>query len=71
MAAATNSKIFLAIVEEKKKKKKQKQYKQTMNRHRYYCCCSICGKKLKKFIGSRTSQYPLSCWQCMILNMNS
>jgi hypothetical protein len=32
--------------------------------------CSICGKKLKKFI-RRTTENPLSCWQCMILNADS
>lgn len=33
--------------------------------------CSICGKKLKKFTRRRTSENPLSCWQCMILNADS
>jgi hypothetical protein len=58
MAAATNSKIFLAIVEEKKQQHKQ------INRR-----CSLCGKKLKNLKRRTTSQNnPLSCWQCMILN---
>jgi hypothetical protein len=29
--------------------------------------CSICGKRLK-FSSSRISEYPLSCWKCMVLN---
>jgi hypothetical protein len=31
-------------------------------------CCSICGKKLKF---SRTSENPLACWQCMVVNVDS
>jgi hypothetical protein len=38
--------------------------KQKINR------CSICGKKLKNFKRRTTSENPLSCWQCMILNNN-
>jgi hypothetical protein len=38
--------------------------KQKINR------CSICGKKLKNFKRRTTSENPLSCWQCMILNAN-
>jgi hypothetical protein len=30
--------------------------------------CNICGKRLK-FAG--TSENPLSCWQCMIVNVDS
>jgi ribosomal protein L37AE/L43A len=30
--------------------------------------CSMCGKKLKF---ARTSENPLSCWQCMIVNADS
>src|SRR5918999_2360428 len=33
------------------------------------CYCSICGKKLKFF--SRTSENPLTCWMCMIVNADS
>lgn len=34
-------------------------------------CCSICGKKLKFTSSITTSQFPLSCWQCMIINMDT
>ncbi len=59
MAAAANSKIFSRI------KRKQQQQLDIVGSY----CCSICGKKLKKFTRRRTtSENPLSCWQCMILN---
>ena len=29
--------------------------------------CSICGKKLDF---SRTNENPLTCWQCMIVNVD-
>jgi hypothetical protein len=57
MAAATDSKILLRI----------KKQQLDVGRGFY---CSICGKKLKKFI-RRTTENPLSCWQCMILNADS
>jgi hypothetical protein len=57
VAAASNNKTLLGIKEEEKKKKHASSG----------CYCSICGKKLKKF-KRRTSENPLSCWQCMILN---
>jgi hypothetical protein len=53
MVAAANSKILLRV------KKRQ------MDLKRNYC--SIYGKKLK-IPTRRTSENPLSCWQCMILN---
>jgi transcription elongation factor Elf1 len=56
-AAATNSKILLKI--------KEKEQKQKINRR-----CSICGKKLMS-VKRRTSQNPLTCWQCMMLDVVS
>jgi len=37
---------------------------------RYYCCCSLCGKELEKKFDS-ISEYPLECWMCMIINVDS
>ncbi|MGH9927402.1 MAG: hypothetical protein ACRD5B_18700 [Nitrososphaeraceae archaeon] len=42
--------------------KKNKEKQQDTDR------CSICGKKLRF---ARTSENPLSCWQCMIINADS
>jgi hypothetical protein len=41
--------------------------KEKKKQHIVGCCCSICGKKLKF---ARTSKYALTCWQCMIVNMD-
>ncbi|MDQ3853190.1 MAG: hypothetical protein M3299_10190 [Thermoproteota archaeon] len=35
---------------------------------RHIVRCSICGKKLKL---AGTSENPLSCWQCLIVNADS
>jgi hypothetical protein len=67
MATAANTTIFSRM----KKKKQQLDIGGSY--------CSICGKKLKKFIRRRrrrsrartTSENPLACWQCMILDNNS
>jgi hypothetical protein len=56
-AAAANSKILLL------KKNNEKQRHIVVG-----CYCSICGKKLKF---ARTTENPLSCWQCMIINADS
>jgi hypothetical protein len=33
------------------------------------CCCSLYGKWLKKFV--RISEYPFTCWKCMIVSADS
>ena len=62
-------KVVLYLVSRKKmesvlEKKKQLQ----INDHSCYYHCSICGKGLKF---TRISDYPLACWQCMIVNADS
>lgn len=57
MAVVTLTKILLGTT-----KKKQLDIRR---------CCSICGKKLKFTSSITTSQFPLSCWQCMIINMDT
>ena len=57
MAAAADSKILLKTITKKNQQP-------TLS-----CCCSICGKKLR-FL-SKTSEYPLTCWKCMIVNEES
>jgi hypothetical protein len=37
---------------------------------RFYCYCSLCGKELEKKF-DRISEYPLECWRCMIINVDS
>ena len=58
MAEATNRKILL------NNKNREKQWHTILGR----CCCSLCGNKLR-FSG--ISEYPLTCWQCMILDVDS
>ena len=55
MVATSNRKIFLRTTK-----------KQLEMRH---CCCSRCGKKPKEFV--RTSENPLICLQCMVVNVDS
>ncbi len=55
MAVATYTKIFLKTT----KKKKRLDIR--------HCYCSKCGKKLK-FV--KRSENPLTCWQCMMLNVD-
>jgi predicted secreted protein len=59
IASAANSKILL----KRNNNEKQRQHIVVVG------YCSICGKKLKKF--GRTTQNPLTCWQCMIVNLDS
>ena len=37
---------------------------------RYYCC-SIWGKKLKLKFDRTSDEYPMVCWDCMIISVNS
>jgi hypothetical protein len=57
VVVATYTKILLKTI-----KKKQLEIRP---------CCSICGKKIKFTISITTSQFPLSCWQCMIINTDT
>ncbi len=52
MAVATFTKIFLKRVNKKQVDTRRQD-------------CSICGKKLKF---NRTTDNPLACWECMIIN---
>jgi hypothetical protein len=47
--------------------KKSMKQRSTMS---HDCYCSICGKRLK-FSSPGRSEYPLSCWKCMIVNADS
>ena len=40
----------------------------TKKQHNINCYCSTCGIKLDF---DRISEYPLTCWNCMIVNMDS
>ena len=35
-----------------------------------HCCCSMCDKSLEKKF-KRTSENPLACWECMIVNVKT
>jgi hypothetical protein len=66
VAATSNSKTLLRIREEEKQHHRASPVSSSSG------YCSICGKKLKNFKSRKgTSQNPLSCWQCMILNNNN